>query len=216
MLTCRHVQHLHDRFLDGDLTPSMTAEIHAHLLQCPACQHQMEISRASADVIARDDSHYELDSGFAMRVVAALPKPSPSAALGSAQRSRRRRVWRIVGMAALPAAAAALFIAVVILPTAPTTPRPTFVAGKAVEAAGVQDLMNPTLDAVDGTRRAAKDLNQLLQISVQGVGEGVRKGIENAKPPRADLTPMDVLLLPFNDALVPEQPKSDDPAVVRF
>jgi len=195
MLTCRQVQHLHDRFLDGDLPASMTAEIHAHLLQCPACQHQMEISRASADVIARDDSHYELDS---------------------AQRSRRRRAWRIVGMAALPAAAAALFLAVVILPTAPTAPRPTFVAGKAVEAAGVQDLMNPTLDAVDGTRQATKDLNQLLQISVQQVGEGVRKGMENTKPPRADLTPMDVLLLPFNDALVPDEPKPADPTVVRF
>jgi len=216
MLTCRHVQHLHDRFLDGDMPPSMTAEVHAHLLQCPACQHQMEISRASADVIAKDDSHYELDSGFAMRVVAALPRPSARIATGSAQRSRRRRVWRIVGMAALPAAAAALFIAVVILPTAPTAPRPTFVAGKAVEAAGVQDLMNPTLNAVDGTRQAAKDLNQLLQISVQQAGENVRKGIESAKPPRSELTPMDVLLLPFNDNLVPEQPATDKPGVVRF
>ena len=215
MLTCRHVQHMHDRFLDGDLPASMTAEVHAHLLQCPACQHQMEISRASADVIAKDDSHYELDSGFAMRVVAALPKPAVKSTIGITQRTRRRRMWRLVGMAALPAAAAGLFLAVVILPTAPA-PRPTFVAGKAVEAAGVQDLMNPTLHAVDGTRQAAKDLNQLLQTSVRQVGEGVRKGIENARPIRSELTPMDVLLLPFNDALVPEEPKPDESGVVRF
>jgi anti-sigma factor RsiW len=96
MMTCRHVQHLQDRFLDGDLPASMVAEVHAHLLQCPACQHQMEICRASTDVIAKDDAHFELDSGFAMRVVAALPKPSPSAALGGAQRFRRRRMWKIV------------------------------------------------------------------------------------------------------------------------
>lgn len=222
MMTCRHVQHLHDRFLDGDLPASLTAEVHAHLLQCPACQHQMEICRASADVIAKDDGHYELDSGFAMRVVAALPKPSAAAVRGGAQRFRRRRWFKIAGMACLPAAAAVLFLSIVILPSAPNTPRPTLVAGKAVEVTGVKDLMNPTLDAVDGTRQAAKDLNRVIQMSVQQAGEGVRQGLKETKdtsatPPRTELSPIEVLLMPFNDLVQPEEtPKPQDSKVVRF
>ncbi len=217
MMTCRHVQHLHDRFLDGDLPSSMTAEVHAHLLQCPACQHQMEISRASADVIAKDDGHYELDSGFAMRVVAALPKPAPAAAVDSAHRHRRRRIWKIAGMAGLPAAAAVLFLSVVILPPTKTTPHPTLVAGKAVEAAGVKDLMNPTLGAVAGTRQAAQDLNRLVQISVRQAGEDMREGLERAKPSGGDPSLIEVLLQPFNDVLLPsEPPKPSEPDVVRF
>lgn len=217
MMTCRHVQQMHDSFLDGDLSASLTAEVHAHLLQCPACQHQMEISRASADVIAKDHAQFELDSGFAMRVVAALPKPAMTSSPQNANRLRRRQVWRLVGMAVLPAAAAVLFLSVVILPPAQTTPRPTLVAGKAVEAAGVKDIMNPTLDAVAGTRQAAQDLNRVLQLSVRQAGEDVRQGLQETRPALGDPSLIEVLLQPFNDVLRADQPqKPSDPTVVRF
>jgi hypothetical protein len=77
--------------------------------------------------------------------------------------------------------------------------------------------MNPTLDAVDGTRQAASDLNRLLEISVQRAGDGVRKDLEDSKTPRPILSPVEVLLQPFNDVLLPAKPsKPAESDVVRF
>jgi len=45
-LTCRNVRQLHDAWLDGELSANMNAEVHAHLLQCPECQQQVEMIRA--------------------------------------------------------------------------------------------------------------------------------------------------------------------------
>lgn len=56
VMTCRHVQQLRDSYLDGELSSSLMAEVHAHLLQCPECQRQVEMIRIAGHVIAGDRS----------------------------------------------------------------------------------------------------------------------------------------------------------------
>src|SRR6185436_13710965 len=98
LMTCRNVRQLHDAFVDGELSASLTAEVHAHLLQCPECQHEIEMLRAATDVITQDHSEPIMDSGFASRVIAQMPRPvtvitdSPD---DSIEHGRRQRIFRI-------------------------------------------------------------------------------------------------------------------------
>lgn len=114
MMTCRHCRHLQDAFLDGELSESQTAEVHAHLLQCAECQREFELVRACAHVIASDDSDgARLAVNFAQRVLDSLPAER-FAPTTSRQRWLRFRRWMEYGLA--PAAAAVLAFAVLIAP----------------------------------------------------------------------------------------------------
>jgi len=217
-LTCRHIRQLHHPFLDGDLSSGMMAEVHAHLLQCPACQDEIEMLRACGDVIARDTSaEPELDSGFAQRVVAALPRTNASAGLSlETRRARRQRFWRMAAGGSLPAAAAVLFFAVLIWPTQDPVSRQTEVLGESVVAPAVEDMLDPTRDALAETQRSMHTLNKLLELPVQATGDDLRRGLDNM----ADAAPEDAtdeaisimdILLPF-DRLIETPAKSGDSA----
>ena len=137
-LTCRHVRQLHDGYVDGELSPSMNAEVHAHLLQCPECQRQVELVRTCGDVIAQDRSEPDLDAGFASRVLAAMPPVGERAVsltlvgtgrIIETRRGRRRRMARAWIRSAVPVAAAVAFFCLAVWPPMRTAGRRRIIAG---------------------------------------------------------------------------------------
>ncbi len=207
-LTCRNIRQLHDGFVDGELSPSLTAEVHAHLLQCPECRRQVQMLRTVGDMIARDDSTPSLPSDFAARVAARIPSTATSESISS----RRRTIGRIL----FPALAASLFVAIGIWPRQE--------AGNGSKVLGVSAVKNsvvdPAMSAVDGTKKAAESLNTLLSISVDQAKSDVRTGLEKAellrKAPTEPLSFTTILLQPFNELPRPEDAAPSDDGKVRF
>jgi len=212
LMTCRHVRQLHDAYVDGELSPNLMAEVHAHLLQCPECQQRVEMIRAGGSVIAQDRSEPMLDSGFASRVVASLPKVKTNVgARMETRRGRRQRMWRVAISVSLPAAAAVLFFSVLIWPSsepdaAPTDLRLKVVAGEVIES--------PT-KALENTRLATQNLNQLIEISADEARQDVKKELEKVREPA---TFTDLLFEPFTGLL--DEPETetdlDEEEIVRF
>ena len=224
MLTCRQVQNLHHQFIDGELSASMVAEVHAHLLQCPACQREVEIMRAAADVVSKDHTEPGLDSGFASRVVGVMAQSRPTRPLPVSQRRGPGLHWKRFAMVGgLPAAAAAVFLAVLIWPSAEQPARDTKVAGvSVVDAVGVKDFADPTLEAVSGAREAAQSLNQLLQISADQARLSVQDGLKQmdaAEPLGEPPSMLELFFQPFDEILQPKQPatsKDGEKKIIRF
>lgn len=218
VMTCRHVQQLRDPYLDGELSAGLTAEVHAHLLQCPACQRQVEMVRVLGNVIADDRSEPAPPPELADRILAALP----GAAAGSrarllTRRSRRRRLWRRVVGVGMPAAAALLFFCVVAWPSTPRDLRPTLVKGKAVEAVGATTVVDSTLDILKGTRQAADSVNRVLEISANEARRGVRATLGQVQDRPVSF--LDIFLEPFSGLFErPPSAKTDsnEREVVRF
>ncbi|RIK66754.1 MAG: hypothetical protein DCC65_08475 [Planctomycetota bacterium] len=222
MMTCRNVQHLFQQFIDGDLSASMTAEVHAHLLQCPACQRDVEVARASTEVISRDQSEPALKPGFASQVVAAMMEQQPRFKQVD-ERAERRFRWRKYAMVGgLPAAAAAMFLFSVLWPTPPAEQPDKMVLGVSVgDATGVSQVMSPTVEAVSDARDAARSLNQVLRISAGQAGAGVRRGLERlekAADGPADPSFMEIFLQPFDTMLTAPPSNTTDSAsdIIRF
>jgi anti-sigma factor RsiW len=224
LMTCRNVRQLHDAFVDSELSSSLMAEVHAHLLQCPECQHEVELLRATADVLALDRSEPMLDSGFASRVIAQMPKTVTVVEVAddeSEQHASRQRFMRIFAKGFIPAAAAALFLSVWIWPSFERTDAPGRVLGTAVavDASGVKSVVSPTLDAVADTQQAARNLNQLLQFSVNQAGQGVRQNLSRKDLPTSDdVSLLDMFLQPFNGMIQGEEDPepTDGPEVIKF
>lgn len=218
-MTCRHVAQVRDVYLDGELSPSLTAEVHAHLLQCPECQEQIEMFRACGEVIAKDRPEPMLDSGFASRVVAALPKTDSTTGSGlQTRRSLRQRFWRLAIGSSVPAAAAVLFFAVLIWPSGgPFGEVKPAVYEKPTDA--VQGMVAPTLNAVTETQDAVKSLGKLQGILVDEVRHYVDEG-EGTENDRPEATILDIFLQPFRDVLQPIEEQDvespDDEKIIRF
>ncbi|MCG8406155.1 MAG: zf-HC2 domain-containing protein [Phycisphaerales bacterium] len=226
LMTCRHVAQVRDVYLDGELSPSLTAEVHAHLLQCPECQEQFEMFRACGEVIAKDPPEPRLDSGFASRVVASLPKANSTFGTGlQTRRSLRQRFWRLAIGTSVPAAAAVLFFAVLIWPSGgPYGQVLPAVYEKPADA--VQGVVTPTLNAFEETQDAVKSLGKLRGILAADVQKNVGdarhyvdegEGAENDGP---EVTLLDVLLQPFRDVLQPIEEQDtespDEEKIIRF
>ncbi|MCB9855919.1 MAG: zf-HC2 domain-containing protein [Phycisphaerales bacterium] len=212
LLTCRHVNEQRDLYLDGELSPSLTAEVHAHLLQCPACQQQFEMMRACGDLIAKDAAEPVLDAGFASRVVASLPKRSATSVLVT-RRDNRQRFMKIFAGAGLPAAAALLFLSVLIWPT-PEKPSGIVLDKTATNLTPVDELVSPAINVLGETRDTIRDVTKAVQKSVDNA--------ELASVPSNDGTTtqpslLDAFLSPFKNALTPPADDTEsDKEVVRF
>ncbi len=222
LMTCRHVRQLHHAYVDGELSSSMMAEVHAHLLQCPECQRQVEMTRVCGSVVAEDRSSPVLDSGFASRVVAEMQARGPiQRSVLETRRARRQRLWRVVLNASLPAAAAVLLFSVLIWPTGDSEVSRKMVAGSsAVRASGVAGVVSPTLDAVGDTRKAAESLNQLVQIAGDEATRGVGEKLQEVRGESAP-TLFDVLWKePFRGWIEPVESvpveAGEDSDIVRF
>ncbi|HVP12710.1 MAG TPA: anti-sigma factor [Phycisphaerae bacterium] len=218
VMTCRHVQQLRDSYLDGELSSSLSAEVHAHLLQCPECQQKVEMIRVAGHVIATDCSEPPLRPDFAQRVVACLPSVGFGKPAGlMTRRVRRQYFWRRAFGASLPAAAAVLFFCVLVWPTAERSSRPTLVKAKVVEAVGASSVVEPTLGALEGTRQAADSVNRVFQMGMDEAQRNVRRGLEQFKTPAMSF--VDIMMEPFNGLLdtghrAPAQGDTD--GIVRF
>lgn len=70
MISCKHSRQLFDRYLDGELSPSLQAELHAHQIACSDCQSELAMMEACGDVIRHDRREPRLDDAFTDRVMA--------------------------------------------------------------------------------------------------------------------------------------------------
>lgn len=203
-------------YLDGELSPSLTAEVHAHLLQCPACQQQFEMMRACGDLISADCSEPVLDAGFASRVVASLPKRSTQPVLMT-RRDARQRFFRIFAGAGLPAAAALLFLSVLIWPTGTPEPDGVVLPGtvEAKQVTPVDELVSPAIQAISDTRDTLRGMTDVMAATVDGA-ELTPVTEDDSTTTQPSL--LDAFLSPFKDALNPPASDNDDSdkEIVRF
>jgi len=137
-VNCRQATRLFDAYLDGELSGSLTAEMHAHLVDCWRCRQSMGMLQACGDVIATDSAEPEVPADLADRVLAGLPQ-RPEV------RSTIRVPWGRWGRVAAGLAAAAAILLVVSLLRPSTAPplvpeRPTVVLDDAMVRVEVEDL----------------------------------------------------------------------------
>jgi hypothetical protein len=218
VMTCRHVQELRDAYLDAELSSSLMAEVHAHLLQCPECQQQVEMIRVAGHVIASDQSGPSLKADFASRVVASLPSVGFGKPAGlMTRRVRRRHLWGRVLSSGLPAAAAVLFFCVLVWPTTERNSRPTLVKGKVMEVFPAKSVVEPTRDAIEAIKQPLDSVNRAWQMGIDEAHRNVNQGLGELKTPKVSL--MDIFLEPFNGLLDPgprTPAETDKDEIVRF
>ncbi|MBI4580977.1 MAG: zf-HC2 domain-containing protein [Planctomycetes bacterium] len=197
MITCRHARHLFDTYLDGELSPSLQAELHAHQLNCSDCQGELALLEACGDVVAYDRGEPTVNAAFTDRVLLAYraqARPAP------------RRHWgRLILTVSSPeAAAAAIALAVLLIAPTGKEASPGLVAGERTRVpdsvkdilltfggkeegapksptarqmpAGFVDVMlapwvEQTRKTVDGTRRSVERLDSLLRLGIAGATE---------------------------------------------
>jgi len=227
-VTCRHVRQLHDAYIDRELPAGLTAEVHAHLLQCPACQQQVEMVRACGGVIASDRSEPQLDAGFTARIAAAVAARTaamPLKLLGKpveTRRERRLRLMRSFAKTSIPAIAAMMFFAILIKPSAEVVVPATAVKGVTVEQAGVKGVVAPTLSALNETRQAVADFNQFVEFAASDAANGASRAMGRSadageQPPTTTgpslldflLPTFDEMLRPSNGAATPVEEDAD-------
>lgn len=228
-LTCRNVQHLHDAYIDEELSAALTAEVQAHLLQCPECQRQIELMRTAGAVIAKDRREPALPREFAGRIVAALPdlrRPElASTGLILTRRQRRRIFFERFVTALTPAAAAIIVVSALIWPTAPSSsrsPAPSVVLGEReygpVDLLGVRAMVDPTMATLANTERVTDNLQGLYRMSVNDARIQSRPAADgSAESPFSSVLFME-LLRPFSEMTSPlpvERAPAED-GVVRF
>ena len=108
MITCHQAVQLFDRYLDEDLSPSLQAELYAHVLHCSPCQSRLAVLEACGDVIRMDRPEPQISAGFTERVMASCREELAVRTAG-----RSRRPVRRVGLYAMSSLAAAASIALV-------------------------------------------------------------------------------------------------------
>jgi hypothetical protein len=206
MITCQDSKHLFDQYLDGELSPSLQTELHAHQLSCSECQSELALLEACGDVIAFDRREPRLSASFTDRVVfahRAQYKPVP-----------QRRWGRLMLVCGSPLAAAAS-IAFAVLFMAPTVKeaRPGKVLSGLARPSDnnlkvmMKDGMNPaiqselnatpampgsfvdaflgevvdqTRNTVNTTKRSLEQLNSFFSLSFAGANDALAAGGQNA------------------------------------
>lgn len=200
MITCENAKHLFNRYLDGDLSPSMQAELHAHQLQCSECQGEMALLEACGDVVAYDESEPTVSESFTERVLLAHR---------AQVRPVVRRNWsRLVLTLAAPLAAAACiaFTIMLVEPNGRDVTR-SVVAGKTIQipkdaalvrmtgkdvvdsklsnieempAGFVDAILGPVVEqakgTVESTRRSIEQLDSLVRLGFTGANRALAAG----------------------------------------
>ena len=224
-VTCRHVRQLHDAYVDRELPAGLTAEVHAHLLQCPACQREVEMVRAFGGVIAADRSEPQLDAGFTARMAAVVAERAATKSIPfrkvETRRERRWRQLRSFAKTAVPAVAAMLFFAILIKPSSETPATATAVRGVTVEQAGVKGVVEPTLNAVNETRQAVADFNQLFEFAATDACNGATRAMgRSTDATSSEGSLIDFFLPTLNEMMRPAEgnpaPAEDDAELIRL
>jgi len=118
-MNCLHAQHLLDSYLDGELPPSLRAEVHAHRLTCPDCQRAMVITDVAGDVIRGDRPEPEMSLSFTDRVIDAI-KPPPEPRVARIMQLRRAAAF----LGPVLSAAAIWMLVVSVAPPIESVPTP--------------------------------------------------------------------------------------------
>lgn len=231
MITCQHARHLFDSYLDGELSANLQTELHAHRLNCTACQNELALLEACGDVIAMDRREPQIGVSFSDRVLLARR---------GRQMPTRRRWGRACWLVGSPMAAAAslAFTLFVIAPQDRATPK-TEVAGAfevAPEAARkvmlaetgrkqtpaeeqswkqgnempaeIYDLtlakfLNQSKSAVEGTCETAVGLKSLMGAVLSNTNDMVVAQLRSAQQEKAAATAVQERLNPDMDPLDP-------------
>jgi len=164
MITCQHARQLFDRYLDGELSPSLQAELHAHQLSCSACQTELAMLEACGDVIMLDRRREpKLSDSFTDRVLMARRSQLAS-------QPRRRNWGRTLVVVGSPLAAAAS-IALCLTLMWPSAPQRTTVK------AGRTETVPPVIAKIQGGSEAGlsdQDPNlQSTQMSSSALMESI-------------------------------------------
>ena len=97
-MRCNQAQQLFDAYLDGELSPSLAAELGAHQLQCARCRQALALMEVTGHILASEPGEASLSHDFANRLLACLRHPK-------ARPLRRLQRWVYLGV---PLAAAAM------------------------------------------------------------------------------------------------------------
>ncbi len=71
-MRCEEARQLFDAYLDGELSPSLTAELDAHRLQCPECRRALALLEVTGHVLSSDREPAALEAGFTDRLMACV------------------------------------------------------------------------------------------------------------------------------------------------
>lgn len=172
MITCQHARQLFDRYLDGELSSSLQAELHAHQLSCSACQSELAMLEACGDVVALDRCEPRLSASFTDRVLSAR----------QAQLSRRPRRWgrRVLVVGSPMAAAASILLAVMLI--MPSTQQQASTEGV---VAGVVDFAGVVAGGDDGVIAAPKVVRDVLGGSEDRTNQEKRELDQTPEMPAA-------------------------------
>jgi hypothetical protein len=152
---------LFDRYLDGELSPSLQAELHAHVLSCSTCQSELAMLEACGDVVLFDQREPRLGDEFTDRVMAGFR---------SRHASRAGRRWaRVAMVVGSPlAAAASIMLAIgVLMPKQPTTN--SMIASR-TEAVS-EEIMGGTANLEGQSEEAKKEYKQTPVMQTSKVME---------------------------------------------
>jgi anti-sigma factor RsiW len=172
MITCQHARHLFDSYLDGELSANLQTELHAHRLNCTACQNELALLEACGDVIAMDRREPQVSVSFTDRVLLAQR---------GRQSPRRRRWGRTFWLVGSPMAAAAsvVFTLFVVAPQNRLTPKTVTLGEKVAMPEIVQDQM------LANTRRTPseaelKDLANTPKMSMEEFEGGLAQFVKGS------------------------------------
>lgn len=170
MITCQHATRLFDRYLDGELSPSLQAELHAHQLSCPDCQNELAMYEVCGDVIRLDRREPGPGDAFTDRVMLAYR----SRGVRRFPRWHRAALLVVSPMAAAASIALAVWL---ILPSATST-RTEPVVAHYTEAVpvSVQDALRAT-HQTQLSAEAEQVLSQTPQMSAVGFMDALLKPV---------------------------------------
>ena len=108
-MTCDEAEILIHALIDGELDAGHAHEVEAHVAQCPRCAASLAAYRQMSQAIASADLRYKAPQGLRLRVEAALPKATVTAA------PSRRAVLRGFAMGSAVSALAATGLVAIVL-----------------------------------------------------------------------------------------------------
>ncbi len=217
MITCQHARQLFDRYLDGELSPSLQAELHAHQLSCSACQTELAMLEACGDVIMLDRRREPtLSDSFTDRVLMARR--------AQLVKQPRRRSWgRTLVLVSSPLAAAASIVLAMSLmwPSAPQ--RPTVVSGQAFETSPANKTLlggSPTGETAENLPTPPIPSSSMMELLLASVVEQTSKTVDGTKSSLAQfgmllqqaLAEANAQLVAQENGSLPKTPSSDRPA----
>ncbi|MFQ5489491.1 MAG: anti-sigma factor family protein [Phycisphaerae bacterium] len=71
-MNCEQAHNLFDAYLDGELSPGLETELHAHRLGCSACRQELALMEVAGHVISSTDGDPQLPGGFTDRLLACI------------------------------------------------------------------------------------------------------------------------------------------------